>query len=68
MRSFDGLRVEVKNARFRVGAYGGITRVGKRARLTITQSCNIMLIAAEVLLFSGSGELGYVSNFFVGVL
>lgn len=55
VRSLDGFHIEVQRARFGVGADSGIAGVSKRAGLTIAEACNVVFIAAEVLLFGGSG-------------
>lgn len=54
MGSFDGLHVQVHDARFGVTSHRRIPRVGQWARLAITQAADIVFIAAEVLIFGCS--------------
>lgn len=51
MRTLDGLHVEIESALLRVGAYGGVAGVGKRAGLPVAETGHIVLISAEVSLF-----------------
>ena len=57
MRTLDGLHVQVEGPRARVCADGGIARVGKRTGLSIAETGDIVFVAAEGLLFRGSGNV-----------
>lgn len=57
MRPLNGLHVEVESAGFGVGADGGVAGVGEGAGLAVAEAGDIVLVAAEVLLFGGSGRL-----------
>lgn len=46
----DGLHAQVKNASIWMGANGGVTGIGERARLTIAKTSDIVFIAAEILI------------------
>lgn len=56
MCALDGLNVEVQGAGFRVGANGGVARVGEGAGLPIAEASDIVFVSAECLVFCGSGK------------
>ena len=51
MLPLDGFHVEVDSTGFGIATDGGIAGVGERAGLTVTEASNIVLVAAEILLF-----------------
>ena len=51
MRAFDGLDVEVEIAGRGVGADRGIAAVGEWAGLPGTETCNVVLVSTERLVF-----------------
>jgi hypothetical protein len=55
VRALDCLHVEVHGSGVRVCANGSIARIRKRARLSVAEAGDIVLVAAEVFLFRGSG-------------
>ena len=61
MLPFDGFHVEVYCAGFGVAADGGIAGVGEGAGLAVAETGDVVFIAAEVLLFGGSGGQSDVS-------
>lgn len=56
MGPLDGLHVEVESSLFRVGADGGVARVGERAGLPVAETGHVILISAEVSLFGCPGR------------
>lgn len=62
MRALDGLHVEVQSAGLGVGPDGGIARVCEGAGLAVAEAGDVVLVAAEVLLFGGSVVGEGVSN------
>lgn len=54
MLPLDGFHVEVDGAGFGIAADGGIAGVGEGAGLAVAQSCHVVFVSAEVLLFEGS--------------
>lgn len=54
MLPLDGFHVEVDGAGFRIAADGGIAGVGEGAGLAVAESCYVVFISTEVLLFRGS--------------
>lgn len=53
MCALDGLHVEVESSGIWVGADGGIAGIGERAGLPVTETCDVVFIATEVLLLGG---------------
>lgn len=54
MCALDRLHVKVKNAGVGVSSHCGVARVGERAGLSVAETSDVVFIAAEVLLLSGS--------------
>lgn len=54
MLPLDGFHVEVDGAGFGIAADGGIAGVGEGAGLAVAETSDVVLIAAEVLLFGCS--------------
>lgn len=54
MLPLDGLHVKVDGARFGIGADGSIAGVGEGAGLAVAETCDVIFVPAEVLLFGGS--------------
>jgi hypothetical protein len=52
VRALDRLHIEVESSSVRIGSYGCISRVCKRAGLSVAKTRDIVLIATKVLLFS----------------
>jgi hypothetical protein len=53
VRAFDSLDVEVEIAGRGVGADRGISAVGEWTGLPGTETCNIVLVSTECLIFRG---------------
>ena len=51
MLPLNGLHVQVDGAGFGIAADGGIAGIGERAGLAVAEASDVVLIAAEVLLF-----------------
>jgi len=60
VRTLDGFHVKVEGAGFGVWADGGIAGVGEGAGLAVAEAGDVVLVAAEVLLFGGSEGRGLV--------
>ena len=58
MCALDGFHVEVEGAGFGGGADGGIAGVCEGAGLAVAEAGDVVLVAAEVLLFGGSEGRG----------
>ena len=54
--ALDGLHVEVEGAGGGIGADCGVAGIGEGAGLTVAEASDVVLIAAEVLVFGGSGR------------
>jgi len=51
--ALDGFHVEIETSSGGVLADGGIARISQRARLPIAETCDIVLVTAEGLIFRG---------------
>ncbi len=51
MLPLDGFHIEVDGTGFGIAADGAIAGVGEWAGLAVTEASNIVLVAAEILLF-----------------
>ena len=54
MLPLDGLHVEVDGPRFGIAADGRIAGVGEGAGLAVAETCDVVFVAAEVLLLGCS--------------
>jgi hypothetical protein len=62
--ALDGFHVEIETPSGGVLADGGIARVSQRARLPVAETCDIILVTAEGLIFRGSVESKLVGELY----